>query len=299
MGLPAPIAEFLFTEAQNDAHFGDVGFIGRQTVYLYPPELYALGKKHGFYPPEGFAIELDTQTQLRDSLGGGAKISDRCLMRYLGAKTFTAIDVSNYEGADTICDMSREVPAELRSRFDFVFDGSCLDNIFSPATAVANASRILRPGGRMMLFNHGSWTHGTYSICSPGWYFDYFVVNRYADCRIYLASFRDNLSLHLGPMKLWRFNWREAKDGNTPPIGQHFMVIVLAKKGVNSTNDVLPVQRQYRVNNAGFDAVAGSFESAIGQGSPVLIRCRTLGTSSWRPKAGAILGVLRKKLLHL
>jgi len=174
MGIPATVAEILFAENQHKQIRGDIGFIGRQTTYLRSKTLVHLGHKYGIISHhkerEGRVnIEYDYSTRgnvsFEGMLAGGERfITDKCLMEFLGADKFKAIDVSNYEGADIVCDLSQDIPLELHKSCDFIFDGSCLDNIFNPATALKNISRLLRPGGRAMLLNHATWFNGPYSI---------------------------------------------------------------------------------------------------------------------------------------
>lgn len=175
-------------------------------------------------------------------------ITDRCLMKFLGAKSFAAIDVSAYEGADVICDLSQPIPKSLYGKFDFIFNGSCLDNLFNPGEALQNLSRMLRPGGRLMMIEHGSMVYGPYTVFSPGWFFDYFCYNTFAQCRIYYAVFKSCQELTFGPWPLYLYNWQSNKSGYSPRVSsnKHILYVIIAEKGPKSTDDFLPVQRQYR-----------------------------------------------------
>ncbi len=248
MGLVAPVAELFFAENAYKPINGDVGFIGRQTTYLRAQSLEHLSKLYNFVPQNDFCIEIDTDTLLNSRFGGNF-ITDKCLINYFGDGRYKAIDVSDYEGADIVCDLCGAIPEELHNSFDFVYDGSCLDNVFNPAAALCNISRLLRPGGRVILANHATWFNGPYTIFSPGWFFDYFVANGYDDCQVFVGVFQNNEDLAFGRMPLCYYNWASGeKDGATPTVneGGHILLIVLAEKGKKSTNDVNPVQRQYR-----------------------------------------------------
>ena len=48
------------------------------------------------------------------------------LLRALGATETAAMDFSDYEGAEFIQDLNQPIPAEWKSRFDFIFDGGTL-----------------------------------------------------------------------------------------------------------------------------------------------------------------------------
>jgi len=254
MGLSLPTVELLFAENKYKSIEGDVGFIGRQTTYATADSIHFLSKKYGFGQKEGFSFELDTVTR-SSNVGGGHLITDKALMNYFGSNSFSCIDVSDYEGADIICDLSDDIPEELHNRFDFIYDGSCLDNIFNPATALMNISRLLRPGGRVILVNHATWFNGPYTVFSPGWFFDYFVANRYEDCQVFLGIFSNTDELMYGPMQVYFSNWFINCHGNVPEftyrVGDsthfaHVLLFVVAEKGKDSTNDVRPIQMQYR-----------------------------------------------------
>ncbi len=78
-----------------------------------------------------------------------------------------ALDVSDYEGAEIIHDLNTPLPNKYRSVADFIFNGSCLDNLFDPAMAIKSMSKMLRPGGRVMHVEHGSPIQGAFLCYSP------------------------------------------------------------------------------------------------------------------------------------
>ncbi len=250
MVLPAYIGQMLFAESAYKPIKGDVGFIGRQATYLRPTELEHLAKVYRLTRPRSLPVELDKNT-LAQNDDGGNYITDRYLMKYLGATSFKSIDVSDYEGADIVFDICSKLPKKLYGSFDFIYDGSCLDNVFNPAQGLRNISRLLRPGGRALLLNHATWFNAPYGILSPGWYFDFFAANAYTDCQVFLVMFADGQALHMGPVPLYLFNWAAGGLGNAPelPYGTHMMTVVLVEKGKKSTDDVTPVQLHHRGRN--------------------------------------------------
>jgi SAM-dependent methyltransferase len=162
-------------------------------------------------------------------------------------RTINALDVSRYEGCDIVHDMNEPVPDRLTRIADFIFDGSCLDNIFDPAMAIRGLSRMLRPGGRMMLVEHGTAIQGALLAFSPEWFFDFFAANDYAGFRVTLFRFFDILRSRWVAVP-----WEPYDDGGpvsaTPgtQIGD-FINVVIAEKGEASTDDRAPTQGQYRV----------------------------------------------------
>ncbi len=249
MGLPAPVIDMILDEHSRRPIQGHACFIGKQTTYATIRSLRYFEMKYGIQPLADFQIELDKQT--RASLGDHSSldlITDRCLMNFIGIKKFSAIDVSDYEGADIVCDLSHSLPDSLYGKFDFIFNGSCLDNIFNPAEALRNISRMLKPNGRLVMIEHGSMANGPYTVFSPGWFFDYFCCNKYSDCRIYHGLFENNTDLHFGPWPLYLYNWPANPNGTSPIVhhSKHIMYLVVAQKGTDSTDDVLPIQFTYR-----------------------------------------------------
>ena len=60
------------------------------------------------------------------------------------------MDVTDYERANLIWNMSEPVPQHLCSHYDIIFNGSVLYNIFDPARAMRHMSRLLGPHGRII-----------------------------------------------------------------------------------------------------------------------------------------------------
>jgi SAM-dependent methyltransferase len=175
-----------------------------------------------------------------------SELTDVQLFATFSLARVRALDVSPYEGAEIVHDLCKPLPDSLRASADFIFDGSCLDNIHDPTQALRSMSAILRPGGRIMLFEHGTAIQGALVTFSPEWFFDFFAANNYADCQIKLGCFS---SIMTEPWVL--LDWAPFDDAGkpvsaTPSVGD-FVTIVLAEKGHDSTDDISPVQAQYRV----------------------------------------------------
>jgi len=51
--------------------------------------------------------------------------------RELGASKVSAMDVSEYEGADILHDLNVPAPANLHERFDLLIDGGTLEHVFN------------------------------------------------------------------------------------------------------------------------------------------------------------------------
>jgi SAM-dependent methyltransferase len=106
----------------------------------------------------------DSQAVLAD-LAKGDGYSET-LLRYLGAATVVAMDISAFEGASVIQDLNEPVPDSLCDRFNFILDGGTLEHIFDFPRAILNVKRMLRPGGLFISINaaNNQLFHGMYQF---------------------------------------------------------------------------------------------------------------------------------------
>lgn len=185
MGLSGQAVDAIGREHAYRPIAGDVLFIGRQATYLTPSGLAAQLRGHG-HVVDTSAIEIDRTTSNRIP-GYGEIVTDRSIFRALGIGSVKALDVSPYEGAEIIHNLCEPIPGSLRETADFIVDGSTLDNVFDPAMALRNLAAMLKPGGRVLMINAWSPRDGSYALCSPAWYFDFFVTNGFADCKTYVC----------------------------------------------------------------------------------------------------------------
>lgn len=207
---------------------------------LFPAVMDLLRAEAAFRPIEGDLLLIGRQTVEQSTLTDQEFFASICTAR------FHALDVSDYEGADVIHDLNKPLRAGLYGTADFIFDGSCLDNIFDIGNAMRSLSRLLRPGGRIVLMEHGTAIQGALTTFSPEWFFNFFAANDYADCQSYLGLFPFGMS------KEWIVRQWEPFDehGNpvpaTPMCGD-FVNLVIAEKGADTIDIRIPIQAQYRV----------------------------------------------------
>jgi hypothetical protein len=251
---------------------GDVLFVGRQTVYATPDELAATLRVHG-HRVDRSAIEVDRSTVNRHERHAHKTLAaDRSIFRALGIDSVRALDVSAYEGAEIVHDLNRPLPPDLEQTVDFLLDGSTLDNVFDPAMAIRNFAGLLRPGGRLLTINGYSTRETAYTICSPPWFFDYFVENGFADCKVYVTVARGDRTnvFWLDPDYL--------EHARQAPLLFHtndrMWTTVFAEKAAASTVDKSPVQQHYR-SAAGWDAYCGNLARVKQSQRPHLHRSST------------------------
>lgn len=242
MGITPLDAQLIAREHRRRPLPETVHLIGRQTVLLTIEQAHALLRTAGI-EPAATATKLDRETH-------GAQvaqrnfISDRTFFALLGVREVLAIDYSDYEGAEIILDLNQPLPAAHRASVDFLFGGSVLDNIFDPVTYLRNASDLLRPGGRLFEHDAISQHQHPYCLITPAWLLDYFVVNRYAACSVYLcerspAGFLHMYGLDADPDDI-------VSDFGPPRGTTELNVIAIAEKGQASNSAAIPIQDQYR-----------------------------------------------------
>jgi SAM-dependent methyltransferase len=205
---------------------------------------------------------LDTTTRYG---AGKGQISDVGFFSLFCDTRFRALDVTDYEGAEIVHDMHMPIPDELVETVDFMWNGSCLDNMFDPATAMRNTVRMLKPGGRVLLMEIGTPHHNAYTMYSPAFFFDYFAINNFADCKVYVCLFEPE-HIHSGPFDMFVWKRYEATLGQFPlslfPPNLAVVNYVVAEKGLNSTWEKTPVQGQYRPDQAPFREAFARFAAS-------------------------------------
>ena len=139
----------------------------------------------------------------------------------------------------------------MENRFDFIYNGSVLDNVWDPVMSLRNMSRLLKPGGRIVHLEHGTRVNGPYLTFPPDWFHDYYSVNNFADCKTYFATFptpeqwNGQLNwVHWEPVTI-KGDTAHTTGTCTSPRSE-FFTICIAEKGPDSTYDKTPTQFQYR-----------------------------------------------------
>jgi len=191
MGIPSQFARAILREHRYRPITGALLSISRQTVYLNPEQACDLVREELGTPPrvQSQGLELDVWTR-----GAQAKrfISDRAFYSLFSDADYNCVDVTPYEGATLIANLCNPLPAEIEGQFDFIVNGSSLDNIFDPAMALRNLSRLLKPGGRIIHLERASRAHNVYVAFALSWFHDYYAINNFEDCQAYLVQWDTN-----------------------------------------------------------------------------------------------------------
>lgn len=163
------------------------------------------------------------------------------LFHLMGFSKVLSLDISSYEGADIIFDLSKDLPEDLVGQFDYIYDGGTLEHIFNVPKALNNIGAMCKIGGIII---HdvpcNNWIdHGFYSF-SPTAFIDYYQVNKYKINNIFLIGVQ-NLSLEqvnvISPdcryndMNSWAKKYAA---------GCETLCVCSVQKRENSTNDKFP-----------------------------------------------------------
>ena len=159
--------------------------LGKQDVNFKREKLKSILDRIGFeYRTD--IIEIDDYDERNE------KIDSYDLFKLLGFETVYALDISDYEGADIICDLAvLELPEELVNQFDYIYDGGVLEHIFNFPQALVNTSKMLKVGGKIIhdVPCGNLVDHGFYSF-SPTCLIDYYKNNHFFINDIYLMGYQ-------------------------------------------------------------------------------------------------------------
>ena len=249
MGIGISYAEMLVREHAHKPFRGRVLTIGRQTMWFSPETALFILRSNGI-PCEGVTAEsLEVEKDTLNVKEGAICIKDDAFFRLMGVEKLESLDWSAYEGASIIHDLNKPLPPELEGVADVIIDGSTLDNVWNPAQALQSLNRMLRPGGRLFTINLGSDHYGAYTIFTPPWFFDYCVVNNFADCRVYAqVSKPDGLYniLAADPASLLENPKEWLRNIHSPDPAYQIGVYLFAEKGPDTTWDATPIQQFYQ-----------------------------------------------------
>lgn len=246
MAITRHLAELIVAEHCYQPITGNVLLLGRQEMFLTLDDAVDMVRKWGI-TPRGKA-EIGTFA----SAVTHGYISDRSFFSLFTDAKVVACDVTNREGADLIFDLTDELPADVLSRFDFIYNGSVIDNVFDPAGCLRNVARMLSASGRVMGYE-GMASYRTsfaYLRMSPEWFFDYFAINGFSDFQCYVAAHKD---IHKDRWQLYEWSPYEGEHFAADPVAEGELVaIFVAQKGAQSTVDRTPVQNYYRPDQEPF-----------------------------------------------
>jgi SAM-dependent methyltransferase len=247
MGITTHMFRAILREHKYAAYKDKGLLLGRQSIFFDEAKMKEIAYEENV-PLKKLKLKEDVETRS----GGG--VLDFDLFNSFTDMNVEALDVTDYEGANIIHDMNKPIPSHLHNQFDFLYNGSCMDNLFNPSQFLQNCTNLLKPGGRFISIEHGSSFPGGYLFYSPDWFLDFFALNNFKDAVVFVADFLGSKSPHHieSPWFLW--NWNPLYHGQAIEHSMHNnpsnrLILVIAEKGDGDDVLLQPVQGQYRTDD--------------------------------------------------
>lgn len=157
MGLTAESIRFLAEAWPGQGRVNRVLTLGRQGLWVAPARLEGILRTHGLWGSDWDSAAFEARLTRADW-----RLAE--LLRQMGVAEVHACDASGFEGADLIHDLNLPVPGEWEEHYDLVIDGGTLEHVFNLPVALGNAMRMVRTGGRLVLFTPAN------NYCGHGFY---------------------------------------------------------------------------------------------------------------------------------
>ncbi len=250
MTIPLPLAEIIVKDLKVNPLKGSKALmLGQSAVCADISTIQKiLQKNQVFQNIESLTVQLDTSTQLAEQYPDKNFILAETFLQLLGLEDIDVLDISAYEGANIQHDICSDLPEHLVGVYDFVFNASVLDNVFDPAQALKNMNRTLKPeGGRIVHIEMATNDKFPYLVFTPGWFLDYYAINHFKRCQIYLAQYNTVEELLFGPWLMWGCMPLTNLKLSAPTLqGSSAILVIIAERESSSTIDINPIQGHYR-----------------------------------------------------
>ncbi len=144
MGITLASAQFLIEE-QSKGGFGHTVTLGRQNLMASPRSIAKLLKDYGIWTP------AHARSEAVNKLYENAPYFADAFLHEIGADKVSAVDISDFEGADYLQDMNKPIAPEWQAQFDTVIDGGLLEHVFNFPVALQNCMEMVRENGRLII----------------------------------------------------------------------------------------------------------------------------------------------------
>jgi hypothetical protein len=255
MGMPKQVIKLLLNENEYKKINGEFLVCGRQSILINKTIIKdLLSSNHELLESlldkwHGENLDINTRH-------GKDSIKDDVFLKTLFNINYNCIDISEYEGANIILDLNYPIPNESNSKYDFIFSGGCLDNIFNPVSFLVNTTNLLKPGGRIVHYETFSGVMGSFLGFTPEWFYGYYGINNFTDCKVYVChQTKKGTTRVIYDTNLFSYKPQFTRKSNPDYFEAALAckgimyVMVIAEKGYNSTSDKMPSQLQYLNKN--------------------------------------------------
>lgn len=239
MGIELLHADLLIREHKYKSLPNHIHLLGRQTIHFSYDDALNLFETHGLKPYD-VDVEFDATT-VSAQYYGEKHITDTTFFGMFGAQV-TAIDHSDYEGAELIIDLNKELDQKHMGIADFIYGGSVCDNVFNPATYIKNVANILNTGGRILDVNVLTFNTHPYSVQSPAWFFDFYALNGFKDFKLYCREYASHSNMYSMEIS----NHDTVLHSLNAYSNNKFELVYIAEKGEPVKKTLFPSQDQYR-----------------------------------------------------
>lgn len=247
MGINKQTLKFMFNENKYKPFEGFFLALGKQTITIEKNELNKILHEYGF----GQNLNLDKDTETRAGKKFEA-VDDVSLFRIFNNLDYKSSDHSDYENAHFILDLNYECPKKYENKFDIIYSGGTLDNIFNPAQGIINIYKMLKPGGRALITEASAYHAGVYTAMSPEWLASFFAVNECVDVQVYCYCVRSSKNQWVFDTDLFKWDphftrrndFDYVKSSNA--VGGQMYTMLVAEKSLRPSNKiVMPIQSHY------------------------------------------------------
>jgi hypothetical protein len=132
--------------------------------------------------------------------------------------------------------------------YDFIYNGSVLDNVFDPAGCIRNVSRMMKTNGVVFHYEGAAHFNPAYLKFTPDWLFDFYALNGFADFQTYLCTFQD---VHASSWSVFEWSAFVSHNGSwglTLPMkySSEGLVVAIAQNSPSAGFHETPIQNIYR-----------------------------------------------------
>ena len=250
MGFCRQNIKTIFFENNYKPIKGNFLCLGRQTVNLDIEELEKIFNKK--YISNKKTIDNKTKHAKQTK---NIRITDRDFLEQTFPVKYHSLDISQYEDASIIGDLNHDLPKKYHKKFDFIFSGGVLDNLFNPSKALMNISKLLKDDGRILIWEPSRGLVGSMLNFTPEYFYSYFSINKFEDYKVYLLHHKKDLKKkkHAFDYKVDVFSYNPKvkrkkkfdylKSSNSCN-GIHY-VLAVAEKSKKSTANKTPINLHY------------------------------------------------------
>jgi len=215
--------------------------LGRQDVPHTFDQMVRIFQSEGVEPvqlPENFPIEPRVADGFPEDRSD--QITDNAFFAMLGITDVEALDFSPVGNPDYIVEFNDPVPIELHNKYNLVVDGGTFDHLFDMRQAFANVANMVKTGGRVVQWNAcpNYLENNTYFLFSPSVFLDFYELNKFKDCKTYVAVSRNPIKEQWDLFEYTRTREKPAPFTDPRPA----VTIIWAEKTEESTADVVPTQ---------------------------------------------------------